>query len=65
MEKITSLQEQLQNWIMTFGPKLVSALLVFIIGLFVINWIAKPENKNRVFRGLTSAAKLSRKNRNK
>lgn len=25
-----------------------------------INWIAKPENRNRVFRGLTSAGKKSR-----
>lgn len=46
MEKIATLQEQFQNWVLTFGPKLVSALLVFIIGLFVINWIAKLISKS-------------------
>ena len=52
MEKVTTLSEQLQNWMFNFGPKLVSALLVFIIGLFVINWvariIAKSLNKKKV-----------------
>ena len=41
MDKANSIALQFQNWIINFGPKLVSALLVFIIGLTIINWAAR------------------------
>lgn len=41
MEKITSLTDQLQTWVFNFGPMVLSALLVFVIGLYIINWIAR------------------------
>ena len=41
MDKIQSLADQFQKWVILYGPRLVSALLVFIIGLTVINWAAK------------------------
>jgi len=45
MDKLTGFTTQLQNWIFGFGPKLISALLVFIIGLTIINWTAKLAKK--------------------
>lgn len=46
MEKVTSLSEQFWNWIIGFGPNLISALAVFIIGLTVINWAGKLVSKS-------------------
>ncbi len=37
MEKITSLSEQLYGLIMTYGPKLVGAIITLIIGMWVIS----------------------------
>src|SRR5258705_12014795 len=41
MDKANSIALQFQNWIINFGPRLVSALLIFIIGLMVINWASR------------------------
>lgn len=41
MENVTSLSDQTMNWLIIFGPKLISALLVFIIGLWIVNWASK------------------------
>jgi len=41
MDKANSIALQFQNWIINFGPKLVSALLVFIVGLTIINWASR------------------------
>jgi small conductance mechanosensitive channel len=41
MEKINTLTDQCQHWLISFGPKILSALLVFIVGLYVVNWIAR------------------------
>lgn len=45
MDKLTGFTTQLQNWVFGFGPKLISALLVFIIGLTIINWAARMAKK--------------------
>ncbi|MEI6265964.1 MAG: mechanosensitive ion channel domain-containing protein [Sphingobacteriia bacterium] len=45
MDKVTTLSQQVQNWLITFGPKIVSALLVFIVGLTIINWSARVISK--------------------
>lgn len=41
MDKVQSFAGQFHNWLIAYGPRLVSAILVFIIGLTVINWAAK------------------------
>lgn len=46
MEKLSHLSEQFQSWVFTFGPKLLSALLVFIIGMYIINRVAKIAAKS-------------------
>jgi len=46
MEKLSKIPDHFQNWLITFGPKLASAFLVFIIGLLVINWVAKLISKS-------------------
>ena len=55
MDKVTTLTEQLQHWIFTFGPKLVSAILVFIIGLIIINWAARLAAKSMKKRNVDSS----------
>ena len=45
MDKLSGFSTQLQNWIFGFGPKLISALLVFVIGLTIINWASKMAKK--------------------
>jgi len=46
MEKVTSLSDQVINWFITYGPRIVAALLVFVAGLIVINWIARLITKS-------------------
>jgi len=46
MDKAQSIAMQFQTWIINFGPKLVSALLIFIIGLTIINWASRLAAKS-------------------
>ena len=55
MDKIQSLADQFQKWVILYGPRLVSALLVFIIGLTVINWAAKLAAKTMKRRNVDSS----------
>lgn len=52
MEKMTFLSEKLLEWLINFGPKILAALAVFIIGLTAINWasriVARSMNKRSV-----------------
>lgn len=52
MENITSFSEKFTEWLFSFGPKILAALAVFVIGLTVINWasriVAKSLNKRKV-----------------
>ena len=41
MEKVTTLSDKVINWFIAYGPGIVSALLVFIVGLIVINWLSR------------------------
>jgi small conductance mechanosensitive channel len=45
MDKIQSMGDQFQKWLALYGPRLLSALLVFVIGLIIINWAAKLASK--------------------
>ena len=48
MEQIgqfSSLSEKFIHWLSVFGPKVIGALLVFVVGLYVTNLIAKMVSK--------------------
>jgi small conductance mechanosensitive channel len=38
-KEITTITSRFIDWVYVFGPKLIGALLVFIIGLYVVNFI--------------------------
>jgi small conductance mechanosensitive channel len=46
MDKVQSMSEQFQKWMISYGPKLISALLIFIIGLTIINWASRIAAKS-------------------
>lgn len=58
MEKLTSLPDQIQHWLLTLGPKLLGAVLVFVIGLYLINWtsriVIKSMNRRKLDASLQS-----------
>jgi small conductance mechanosensitive channel len=41
MEYITKYSDQLAAWLMTYGLKILGAILVFFIGLYITNWLAR------------------------
>lgn len=41
MEKVTVYTNAFNVWLSNFGPKLLGALLVFAIGLYLVNWIGR------------------------
>jgi small conductance mechanosensitive channel len=55
MDKAHSIALQFQTWIINFGPKLVSALLIFIIGLTVINWASRIASKSMKKRNMDAS----------
>ncbi len=52
MEKISSVKEEVFNICMTYGPKVLGAVVVFIIGLYITNLITKLLTKALVRRGI-------------
>jgi small conductance mechanosensitive channel len=46
MEYITKYSDQLAAWLMTYGMKILGAIVVFIIGLYVTNWIARAFSRS-------------------
>jgi small conductance mechanosensitive channel len=46
MEKVTTLSEQAQNWLFTYGPGIASAILVLVAGMLIINWLARLVTKS-------------------
>jgi small conductance mechanosensitive channel len=41
MELITKYSDQFAAWIMTYGTKLLGAIIVLIVGLYVTNWLSR------------------------
>ena len=41
MEQITKYSDQLATWFLTYGTKVVGAIIVFVVGLYVTNWLAR------------------------
>jgi small conductance mechanosensitive channel len=46
MDKINAIAKQFQTGLINYGPKLVSALLIFVIGITIINWTSKLAAKS-------------------
>ena len=46
MEYITKYSDQLAAWLMTYGLKIVGAIVVFIIGLYVTNWLSRAISRS-------------------
>jgi len=45
MEKLTKYSDQFAAWIMTYGAQVIGAIVVFIIGLYITNWLARVFSK--------------------
>ena len=41
MEQLTKYSDQFATWIMTYGTRVLGAIVVFIVGLYVTNWLAR------------------------
>lgn len=41
MEQISAYSQRFIDWAFAYGPKLIGAILVFIIGLYVTNWLTR------------------------
>lgn len=41
MEQVSKYSEQFTHWVVIYGARLVGAILVFIIGLYLTNWLAR------------------------
>ena len=41
MEQLTKYSDQFATWIMTYGTKVIGAIVVFIVGLYITNWFAR------------------------
>ena len=52
MEKVTTYSDKFMHWIENFGPKLIGALLVFIVGLYIISLLSKLITKGLHKRGI-------------
>jgi len=45
MDKIQSMAGQFNQWVILYGPRIISAVLVLIVGLMVISWAGKLASK--------------------
>jgi len=41
MDQLSTYSERFIDWIFVYGPKLIGAVVVFILGLYVINWLTR------------------------
>ena len=46
MEYITKYSDQFAAWLMTYGLKILGAIVVFVIGLYVTNWLARAFSRS-------------------
>ncbi|MCL6260619.1 mechanosensitive ion channel [Aquiflexum sp. TKW24L] len=51
-KEITTITSRFMDWVYVFGPKLIGALIVFIIGLYVVNFITNLISKALNKRGI-------------
>ncbi|HEY5915747.1 MAG TPA: mechanosensitive ion channel domain-containing protein [Chryseolinea sp.] len=46
MEFITKYSDQFAAWLMTYGLKILGAIVVFVVGLYVTNWLARAFSRS-------------------
>ena len=52
MDKVNNYSEKFMEWLAIFGPKLIGAIVFFIIGLYIINMVARLVSKGLSKRGI-------------
>lgn len=45
MEQLTTYSDRVIDWTFTYGPKLLGAIIVFVLGLYVTNWITRQVSR--------------------
>jgi small conductance mechanosensitive channel len=41
MEQLSAYKDRFIDWMFLFGPKIIGAILVFILGLYITNWLSR------------------------
>ena len=41
MEQLSAYSDRFIDWLFLYGPKLIGAIVVFIVGLYVTNWLTR------------------------
>src|SRR5215510_6322140 len=41
MEQLSNYSERFIDWLFVYGPKIVGAIIVFVLGLYVTNWLTR------------------------
>jgi small conductance mechanosensitive channel len=41
MEQLSTYSERFIDWLFVYGPKLIGAIVVFVLGLYVTNWLTR------------------------
>ncbi len=52
MDQVSTYSEKFIQWITVFGPRVLGALLVFIIGLYITGWVGRMVSKGLNKRGI-------------
>ena len=45
MEQLSAYSERFTDWIFAYGPKIIGAIVVFVLGLYVTNWLTRQVTK--------------------
>jgi small conductance mechanosensitive channel len=53
----SNLVPEASNFLLAYGPKIITALLTLVIGLWVINWVAKLLDMSMTKRGMDSSVR--------
>lgn len=52
MDQVTTYTSRFTQWITEFGPTLLGAIVVFVVGLYITNWIGRLVSKGLNKRGI-------------
>ena len=45
MEQLSAYSDRFVDWIFAFGPKIIGAIVVFVLGLYVTNWLTRQVSR--------------------
>ena len=45
MEQLSAYSDRFTDWIFAFGPKIIGAIVVFVLGLYVTNWLTRQVSR--------------------